>query len=1168
MQYPIFFLLFLLSLFVQSCQKDAADEAHARLIEKQAEPLFEAYLADRTGLNFNTGGELLYPGDNTGLLSNVSGVAAGDINNDGLPDLLFSGGRGNSGLFLNEGNFKFRDITRSAGLIDARRNNADNEGVNMVDVNGDGWLDIYILKTGLTGNFKKQEFNSDGANLLFINQKDNTFKEQAQQYGLDLVGLSHTANFFDYDADGDLDVYMGYTAEPGAAFSFPYYNSPPRSRWLNDQFLENVNGRFVDVRQKAGLPYERNVALSVSIGDVNNDGFGDIYVANDFFGRDFFFLNNGDKTFSRKLNPYFTKTPMSAMGSDFADINNDGFIDLFTGEMMPHTHARQKLNLVPFSIEIYNKLIAEGMPQYTRNMLQLNQQGQYFRDIGMLAGVYATEWSWSSFFFDADNDGYKDLYVANGILRDMTNMDFVKKNFGNDYTTMADPEKKAQVNTASAPVAKHANFVFRNRGDYSFEPMSAAWGMGQALQTRGATYADLDADGDLDIILNNMDESPLLYRNQSDKQGANNYLRLRLVGAGKNTFGIGAKAEVFVQGQYQMSYLSNQRGYQSCPEPLLHLGLGDADAVDSLIITWPGGQRERFTGVSAGQVLEIRQGSGQLDKYQPIAKSKYFEAQNVGIIFQHREKPFTDFRSQRLLIRGYAQEGPGVAVADVNGDGLDDCYIGGAAGQSGQLFLQTAANSFEKAPSQPWPANGEDMAAVFFDANGDAAPDLFVASGSNELANDASALKDRLYLNDGSGNYSVSNSIPLSPEMFSCAATAADFDFDGDQDLFVGGRLTAGNYSAVPASLLLRNDNGQFVDVTTDLAADLHRAGRITSAIWTDADANGELDLAVVGEWMPFTIFYQKQGEFTRKIVEGSEGWWNSLIGADIDNDGDTDYIAGNHGLNSIFKASTKEPLTLLTGDFDSNGQMDPVVFKFTDGVNAPFVNRDIFTSQMPAFNNRFYSFDQYAKADISNLFDSQQLEQANEAYAYELRSGVFVNQGNGRFDWMALPIEAQMAPVYGLLPLDINQDGLLDILLGGNTSTNHYEYGSIDAMPSLLLLGQGNGQFEVQQPSTSGLELGGNIRSMAYYLDAQKQLHILLAQNNAAAKVLKYRQAVEAIAIPPQATHALLDLKDGQKRREEFYQGSGYISQSGRFVFKTDAVERITFFKGKEKLK
>jgi hypothetical protein len=630
--YPFLFL-FCLAALIFSCQNTDSNSVASDTTNKV---LFEAVPASTTNIFFNAGGSMLYPNDPTGLYSNISGMAAGDINNDGLPDLFFSGGPGNSKLYLNKGDFQFEDITSSAGIVDGGKNNADNQGVNFVDINADGWLDIYILKTGITGNFSTGQFNKDGANLLYINQKDNTFKEEAAQYGLDIIGLSHSANFFDYDGDGDLDVYLIHTGEPGAAFNFSYYEAPPRSKWLNDQFLENQNGVFVDVREKAGLPSKRSIGLSVSVADVNNDGFQDIYVANDFFGADFFYLNNGDKTFSDKLTDYFTKTPMSAMGSDFADINNDGWLDLFVGEMMPATQKRQKLNLVPFSIEIYNKLEQQGNPQYTRNMLQLNKQGKSFRDIGLLAGVYATEWSWSSFFFDADNDGYKDLFVANGILRDMTNMDFVKKNFGDDYTAMADPDYKAKANPNEAPSVAIKNYLFHNQDGYRFSNKTDQWGLDQAYHTRGATYADLDADGDLDLIVNNLKNSPAIYRNVSAQVLDRSYLRLRLIGKGQNTFGIGANVKLFSKGQQQTGYLSTQRGFQSCPEPVLHFGLGKQSVIDTLVITWPGGQQEAWFDVKTNQTLELTQGTGAAFRTQKAANpsasgtSRLFTIQSSG----------------------------------------------------------------------------------------------------------------------------------------------------------------------------------------------------------------------------------------------------------------------------------------------------------------------------------------------------------------------------------------------------------------------------------------------------------------------------------------------------------------------------------------------------------
>lgn len=1153
------YIIVILIFFSACSDSNTASETVKR--EKAEYPLFQQIPTSETGITFNANGRLLYPGDLTGLYSNISGTAVGDINNDGLPDLFFSGGRGNSSLYLNLGDFKFKDITTSSGIKDGGVNNADNQGVNFVDINGDGWLDIYILKTGLTGNFKEEQFTTDGANLLYINQKDNTFKEEAKKYGLDIIGLSHTANFFDYDGDGDLDVYMIHTGEPGATFSFSYYEAPPRSKWLNDQFLENKDGQFVDARQKAGLPFKRNIGLSASVGDVNNDGFADIYIANDFFGPDFFYLNNGDKTFTESLSDYFTKTPMSAMGSDFADINNDGWLDLFVGEMMPASHRRQKINLVPFSIEIYNKLQSQGNAQYTRNMLQLNQQGKGFRDIGLLAGVHATEWSWSSFLFDANNDGYKDLFIANGILRDMTNMDFVKSNFGDQYTDMADPKARSKANPNEAPSVSTRNYIFQNQNGYQFDDQSSTWGLEQNVHTRGGTYADLDADGDLDLIVNNIKQSPYIYKNKSEQFTKHNYLRLRLKAKGTNTYGIGARADIFYQGFQQTNFLSTQRGFQSCPEPLLHFGLADHSSIDTLIITWPGGQREAWFDIQSQQLLALTQGEGtpieMPNKSNPVLQ----EANSLP--FAHREKAYNDYKVERLLIRGYSQEGPGIAVGDVNKDGLDDCFIGGASGQSGQLFLQTTTGDFEKAASQVWEKDkeAEDMGVIFLDINGDDALDLYVASGSNEFKIGSSALNDRIYINDGLGNF-ISPGTSNLPSGYSSIVSAADFDQDGDQDLFVGGRIMPGNYSVVPQSAILRNDNGTFTDVTQTIAPGLNNIGRVTSALWTDADGDGQLDLALAGEWMPITFFYQDSGKFSKRIIDNSYGWWNSIIGTDIDNDGDIDYIAGNHGLNAPFKASKSQPVTLVTSDLDKNGQQDPIVFKYTDGINAPFVNRDIFTSQMPAYNNQFYSFEQYADATLTTLFDEQAMAESQMIEVYELRSSVFINQGKGKFELRHLPIQAQAAPVYGILVQDFDEDGHLDLLLSGNSSSSHYEYGSIDALGGLLLMGKGDGSFIALSSAQSGFDITTAGRALSLIQSNESPL-IIAANNNGPTQVYEWIVAGEQVKVPKGATQAILSLKNGDTQKWEFYQGGGYLSQSSSLILKTKAVEKIDFLFG-----
>ncbi|MDX1685613.1 MAG: VCBS repeat-containing protein, partial [Saprospiraceae bacterium] len=1012
---------------------------------------------------------------------------AGDINNDGLPDLFFSGGHENSGLFLNKGNFKFENITRSAGIIDYGEKYFDTEGVNFVDINGDGLLDIYVLKTGLTGNFSTRQFNKDGANLLFINQGDLTFQEEAAKYGLDIIGLSHTANFFDYDGDGDLDVYMAQTAETGASFSFPYYDKPPRVKWLNDQFLENQDGRFVDVRDQVGLPYERNIALSVAVGDVNNDGFGDIYVANDFFGRDFFFLNNGDKTFRDAHKEYFHQAPMSAMGSDFADFNNDGWQDLFVGEMMPPGNTRQKQNLVPFSLDIYNKLEATQRPQYPRNMLQLNRIGQAFSDIGLFANVHATEWSWSAFFFDADLDGWKDLYVANGILRDMTNMDFVKKNFGEDYTLMADPEFKAKAKNTEAPRVVTPNFCFTNKNGLEFGDVTQDWELDQPLQTRGATYADLDNDGDLDLILNIMDDSPVLYRNTARENDIGHYLKLKLKGQGQNTFGIGASVEVSQNGQTQSHYLSGQRGFQSSPEPIIHFGFQNEEPIDSLIITWPGGGKELYTSIEVDQTLELIQGEGQDYTDADETPSTIFSLIDLPPLM-HRENDYQDFKSERLAIKLNSNLGPGLSSGDLDGNGQADLVLGSSKGYS----MQALMNGQSVRDFQPggMGSNGEPLSSLILDANGDGNDDILVCNGPDDGT--LGPPYDQLYLNDGKGNFRISDVWPQIRSN-SRQAISSDFDGDGDQDLLLIGRRDK-TTKGKARNYLLRNDNNSFKDVTDDLLSELHTTLPLSCATWTDMDGDGDDDLIVVGHWHPVTIHINEGDSFSKKTINQSTGWWNSVVTADIDNDGDMDLLTGNHGLNSIFKASKDKPLTLAIADYDQNGSWDPLVFRYINGVNAPFVNKDLFTSHMPFFNKRYYSFKAYSEATYEELVVDSLDPEIHKAT--QLASGVWINEPKLNFKFIPFPNKAQLAPIHDILSRDFTGDGLPDLIIAGNSNSIHYEYGNINALGIALLEGTGDGNFKFINPGRSGLFTTGYPRDIELW-EKDSKLIISVSQNN-----------------------------------------------------------------------
>ena len=628
------------------------------------------------------------------------------------------------------------------------------EGVNLVDVNGDGWMDIYLLKNGLEIDPQTRQFTQTGTNLLYINQQDGTFKEEAEEYGLDIIGLSQSAQFFDYDNDGDLDVYIIQTPETGPAFNFSYYESQPAARWLNDQFLENIDGkRFVDVREKAGIRYARNLGLSAAIADINQDGWMDIYVANDFLGRDFLYVNQGNKKFKESWATYFSKSSLSAMGTDFGDINQDGWPDLFVGEMLPVTPDRQKTNVMPFSLEIYDQFERQNSPQYTRNTLHLNRGGKDMREVGQLAGVEATEWSWSSFFFDADLDGNQDLFVPNGIKKDMTDMDFIKFNFGSSYAKIGDPNAVANINMQQAPSSLTNNHLFRNNGELRFIDVGKKWGLDQKVHTRGATYADLDQDGDAELILNNLDNTPYIYENLSRQQLQSSFLALNFEGNKQNTKGIGVQVKLFHDGEFQSQYVANQRGFQSGPNPQLIFGLGETEKVDSMIVTWPGGNIQRYYSLPANQILTVKEfdakSKNRPNQEKPPLLQEIRGSQNL--TFTHKELPFNDFRQERLLHRKYSREGPAMAVTDVNGDGLEDVFLGGARGSKGRLFLQKTNGTFTPSPSQPWATDPayEEITAHFFDVNGDQKPDLYIGSGSNELANDTLHLGDRLFLNMG-----------------------------------------------------------------------------------------------------------------------------------------------------------------------------------------------------------------------------------------------------------------------------------------------------------------------------------------------------------------------------------------------------------------------------------
>ena len=1069
----------------------------------ESQPLFELAAPEVTGITHRP---TIHPRDVTGLVSGGGGVAIGDINNDGLPDLAFAGGLGALSLYLNKGDFRFEDITVSSRVNDTGpENKARTESLNLVDVNGDGWLDIYVVKSGVQK--ASGEFTSYGRNLLFINQRNNTFIEAGKQYNLDIVGLGISAHFFDYDRDGDLDVYLINNPEPGNGFSFAYYEGAPIDIVFNDRLFENLQGeRFVEVTDNAGILRARNFGLSASISDVNIDGWLDIYVTNDLFGPDFLYINNGDKTFTEKLNTLFSQTPMSSMCSDFTDVDNDGWADLFIGEMRPVSAYRQKVNLMPFPEEIYRKLKENNHPQYLRNMLFRNYGGEAWRDIGYLCGVEATEWSWSSFFFDVDLDGWKDLFVVNGNNKDIIDMDWIESNFGSDYTAMGSPEAMSKIDQRTASDVAHPNFIFRNSGNLRFVEMNHSWGVDQPGHSKGATYADLDNDGDWDLIVHNLDTIPYLYRNTSMETGNAHFLKVRLLGNTLNKWSIGSRLEIYYGGNFQMMELTENRGFQSGPEKVFLFGVGGHIVIDSLTVRWIEGGHDTYYDLKVDTTYILKQkdyytGEG----FVKIHSALFQKDKLTGFDGVHRERIFRDFTIEKLIPRSYSSLGPAIVVADLDNDGRDDIVLGGGAGQISRMWLQKENGVFEETTG-PWTSDPsyevQDIAA--FDANSDGLTDLYFACGSYEFHHDSLRLKDHLFLNEGNGIFTLAEHwIPEYLYINTKVAVPGDFDRDGHVDLFLGATVIPGDFGKQPSSVLLKNTGSRMIDVTESLAPSLNEIGIITDALWNDYDRDGDLDLVMVGEWLPMTILNQENGQF--KVERNNSfprGLWQSIESIDLDLDGDDDYLLGNFGLNTPWRVTASKPLSLVIGDLTGSGTNDPVLFHFIGDDNVPFVNRNIFLSHFPSMTDRFSTFDAYGKVNKSNLFSEEILAGSVSLTIDEARTGYMINHGNSNFSFHPLENEAQLAPVFDWLVFDINKDGYLEAIGGGNFSGFHYEHGAVDGSAGFMVATYP----EIVIVPGNKLEYFGlpEVRKFAH-IRVKNEDYILVGSNNGPVEVFKF---------------------------------------------------------------
>lgn len=1138
----------------------AANPLHA-----QQDPLFTFLPPSETGVTFAN--PILETQDyniNVFIYAyNGAGVAVGDVNGDALPDLFFGSSQGSCKLYLNRGNFRFDDATQSAGLADST---GVHFGVSMIDIDGDQDLDIYLCK----------EFEP---NKLFINNGNGTFTERAKEYGLDWNGFSMQAAFFDYDRDGDLDMYLGLNGRgsnnPQVALSASNTTSDYLFRGQPDQlFRNNGNRTFTNVTKEAVI-FDNGFCQSVAIGDVNNDGWPDIYLANDFDVRDILYLNNHNGTFRDASRQAFRHTSAASMGTDIADFNNDGLLDIISLDMLPEDHKRRMshIGVGPIYSPIYDST------QMTRNVLQLNLGNGSFADIGQLVGIAETDWSWAALFEDFDNDGNKDLFVTNGYKRDVGNLDITF----NIQRTRMDPVTLYR----NIPTTRLQNYIFRNNGDLTFSKYNNQWGITQIINSNGAVVCDLDRDGDLDIVTNNVDSVAFLYRNNAAQRSLGRYLRVALRGKSPNTEGIGARIELWAGGNYQLREVYRNRGYLSSVEPITHMGVANATVVDSLKVTWPDGSVQWLRNVATNQTLSVSQSEASAQPTvaaTPSITPLFTDAGKDVLKFTHRENgEYDDFKRERLIPRRFSKNGPGIASGDVNGDHLEDLFIGGAKGIDGKIFLQKPDGTFSQTVQHSIAADStsEDMGALLFDADNDGDNDLYVVSGGNEFDANASELQDRLYLNDGKGKLTrATAALPRMLTSGSCVI-AADYDADGDLDLFVGGRVVPGAYPTSPRSYLLRNDKGKFTDATAAVAPGLETVGMVSGAIWTDADNDNAVDLFIVGEWMAPRLFRNNKGKFQDITpstgLDSATGWWNSIIAADFDNDGDMDYVAGNLGLNtnSRHNASQQFPVRLYANDFDENGSLDLVMSYYYQGTEYPMRDRTTMSSQMPAYIRRKYpTFSAFAASPLSAMFSKEKLDSAQRLFATTFSSSYIENLGGGKFAIRPLPILAQLSPTHGMIAEDFTGDGNLDLLLTGNFHGVDQEVIQYDAGQGLLLRGDGKGGFEAETIAESGFFAPNDARGVVSVRKGTgNALYAVVANNNAPAQVFE-RQ------FPPQAgtlwnvdkslgyTHLLLTFGNGSQRRYECSIGSGYLSQCSGAILIPPTATQATVYRGAKLLK
>jgi len=1016
--------------------------------------LFTSIPSSQTKINFiNTVTETFdFNGLNYSYTYNGGGVAVGDVNNDELQDIYFVSNQQSNKLYINKGDFVFEDVTTKSGTEDS---DGWSTGVAMVDINNDGWLDIYVCKSASLNNDDLRR------NKLYINQKDGTFTEEAKKWGLDDTGFSIQSYFLDFDKDGDLDMYLvNHRNDFVGAQNLEDRKERKYFSETSDHLFRNDGNKFTDVTLSSGL-INKEYGLSASIGDFNNDGWIDIYVANDFITPDYLYINNKNGTFSNQINTRLKHTSYSSMGSDYADINNDLLPDLLVVDMSAEDHRRGKQNMPSMNTSGFWRMVNEGYHySYMSNILNLNNGNGSFSDIAQISGISKTDWSWAPLIADFDNDGYKDIFITNGIKRELGNQDYKRilkekqDSFGNTMTI-------EQI-LGTMPSEKLLNYAFRNNGDLSFTKVMGEWGLNQKVNSNGVAYADFDNDGDLDLVLNNLEDEATIYENNS----VGNFINIKLIGDEKNINAIGAKVKVYTDDkeQYQEIYMS--RGYQSSVSNMLNFGFGDEELINRIEVIWGDGSVLAADNITVNQTLTFNKKDfkfdGEIEKKVP----QHFVVVNpkeLGIDFVHQENSFNDFALQTLMPQKQSQQGPTFSVEDINGDGLDDFFVGGALGQSASMYFQNTNGKFDVVNQQLFENEKEyeDFGSLFFDVDKDGDLDLYVTSGGYELEQNDRLLQDRLYINDGHGNFTKGKL----PTILTATKSveAFDYDGDGDNDLFVGGRVIPGKYPIAPRSYILENDNGNFIDVTKKVLPEFYEIGLVNDLSFSDYDGDGDKDLFVIGEWMPITLFENIDSVFHLKDVEvfkKTEGWYNTIKPIDLDNDGDLDYLVGNLGDNNKFHPSVEKPLHVYGNNFDKNATYDMILSKIYKGKMVPVRGKECSTEQNPFVSEKIATYKEFANSTLADIYGDDVLEHSYHKIVYNFSSVYLINNGNGDFDVRKFPVSAQIGPTMAFEIIDINKDGNRDIIGIGAIFEAEVETVRYDSNSGYILLGDSKGNF------------------------------------------------------------------------------------------------------------